>query len=191
MCIRDRLKAELAKTDQEGPYQQLGVQCFETEFQSKNTMCNFPISLVTYEGKIPRSNSGPEQDVPSLTYMVFEPQFEWNRKWLTFNFEKPEKKEGTKVASMPDTYTNTEYYYSLAKPVARSRQYRNMYVDTNKTTYPRLIADDLREHYTVFKCNWQVTDQVDYNEHCKKMHGIAPGALRMETSISVDHKIPF
>ena len=99
---RKKLKLELEKTDQAGPYQQLGVQCFETEFQSKIKMCNFPVSLVTYEGKIPRSNGSPEQDVPPLTYMVFEPQFEWNRRWLTYNFEKPEKKEGTKIASMPD-----------------------------------------------------------------------------------------
>ena len=30
---RKKLKLELEKTDQAGPYQQLGVQCFETEFQ--------------------------------------------------------------------------------------------------------------------------------------------------------------
>ena len=92
---------------------------------------------------------------------------------------------------MPDTYTNTEYYYSLPKSVARSVQYRNIYVDTNKATYKNLTSDDLKEHFTVFKCNWQVADQCDYNERCKKMHGIIPGELRMETNISVDPKIPF
>ena len=92
---------------------------------------------------------------------------------------------------MPDTYTNTEYYYCLAKPVARSRIYRNMYVEAKKSTYAGLTADDLKEEFHVLKCNWQVTDQVDYNDHCKVMHGIVPGKLRAETNISVDHKIPF
>ena len=56
---RKKLKLELEKTDQAGPYQQLEGQFFETEFQSKIKMCNFPVSLVTYEGKIPRSNGNP------------------------------------------------------------------------------------------------------------------------------------
>ena len=105
---RAALKGLLEKTDQDGPYQQLGSQSFETVFNVKNTMCNFPVTLVTYEGKIKRSKNGPEQDVPPLTYMVFEPQIEWNKKWLTYNFTEPEKRKGVKVASMPDSYTNTE-----------------------------------------------------------------------------------
>ena len=92
---------------------------------------------------------------------------------------------------MPDTYTNTEYYYCLPKTVARSMQYRKMYVDSNKATFKKLSTEDLKEEFTVFKCNWEVVDQVDYNEHCRKMHGVIPGDLRMETNISVDPKIPF
>ena len=73
---RKKLKLELEKTNQAGPYQQLDGQFFETEFQSKTKMCNFPVSLVTYVGKVPKSNGNPEQDVPSSTYMAFEPQFQ-------------------------------------------------------------------------------------------------------------------
>ena len=188
---RAALKKNVEDTNQDGLYQQLGSQSFETVFNVKNTMCNFPVTLVTYEGKIKKKGSEPEKNVPPLTYMVFEPQIEWNKKWLTFNFVEPEKRKGAKVASMPDTYTNTEYYYCLPKSVARSVQYRNMYVDTNKATYKNLTSDDLKEQFTVFKCNWEVADQCDYNEHCRKMHGVIPGDLRMETNISVDPKIPF
>ena len=64
-------------------------------------------------------------------------------------------------------------------------------METNKATYKNLTSDDLKEKFTVFKCNSEVGDQCDYNEHCRKMHGIIPGDLRMETNISVDPKIPF
>ena len=72
-----------------------------------------------------------------------------------------------------------------------SVQYRKMYVDSNKNTFKKLTTEDLKEEFTVFKCNWEVADQVDYNEHCRKMHGVIPQDLRMETNISVDPKIPF
>ena len=188
---RKKHKLELEKTDQAGPYQQLDGQFFETEFQTKTKMCNFPVSLVTYVGKIPKSGSNPEQDVPPSTYMVLEPQFEWNRRWLSYTYEKPEKKEGVRIASEPDTYTNTEYYYCLAKPVARSKTYRNMYVETKKATYATLTADDVTEEFHVLKCNWAVADQVDYNDHCKVMHGIVPAKMRAEANISVNHSLPF
>ena len=88
-----------------------------------------------------------------------------------YNHSEPEKQRGVKVASMPDSYTNTEYYYCLPKIVARSNQYREMYVETNKGTFSRLTTNDLKEEFTIFKCNWEVADQVDYNEHCKKCMG--------------------
>ena len=44
---RAALKQNLEKIDQEGLYQQLGSQSFETVFNVKNTMCNFPVTLVT------------------------------------------------------------------------------------------------------------------------------------------------
>ena len=104
---REEFKKKVEKTNQDGLFKKLGNQSFKTTFNVKNVMCNFQVTLVTYEGKIPAKGSEPEKTVPALTYMVFEPQIEWNKKWLTFNFVKPEKREGTKVATMPDTYTNT------------------------------------------------------------------------------------
>ena len=91
----------------------MGSQSFETTFNVKDQMCNFPVTLVTYEGKVPATGSEPEKAVPALTYMVFDPQIEWNKKWLTYNHSEPEKQRGVKVASMTDSYTNTEYYYCL------------------------------------------------------------------------------
>ena len=148
---RAALKKNVEDTNQDGLFQKLGSQSFEIVFNVKNTMCNFPVTLVTYEGKIPKKGSEPEKKVPASTYMVFEPQIEWNKKWLTFNYVEPEKRKGAKVASMPDTYTNTEYYYCLPKTVARSVQYRKMYVDSNKATYKNLTTEDPKEEFTVFK----------------------------------------
>ena len=48
--------------------------------------CNFPVSLVTYEGMIPKSKGVPEQKVPESTYMALEPQFEWNKKMAYLHF---------------------------------------------------------------------------------------------------------
>ena len=69
---RKALQQELITTGQSGSYQLLDGQFFETEFKS-GMMCNFPVSLVTYEGKIPKSKGVAEQDVPASTYMVLEP----------------------------------------------------------------------------------------------------------------------
>ena len=80
-------------TGQSGSYQLLDGQFFETEFKS-GMKCNFPVSLVTYEGKIPKSKGTAEQDVPASTYMALEPQFEWNRRWLTYTLKSQKSKEG-------------------------------------------------------------------------------------------------
>ena len=57
--------------------------------------------------------------------------------------------------------------------------------------FQHLTDSMLTEEYTVFKCNWKVTDQVDYNEHCQKMHGVKPMDLRQEQNIKVDSRTPF
>ena len=77
---RKELERKVKTTSQDGLFQKLGSQSFETTFNVKNVMCNFPVTLVTYEGKVPASGSEPEKAVPALTYMVFEPQIEWNKK---------------------------------------------------------------------------------------------------------------
>ena len=168
-----------------------GGQFFETTFNSKNQMCNFPVTLVKYEGQIPAKGKEKEKDVPAATYMVFEPQIKWNKKWLTHTHTEPEKRKGTLVASMPDSYTNTEYFNCLPHVVIKSDQYREMYVQANKNDFNSLTISMLKEEFTVFKGNCEVTDQVDYNEHCNKMHGVKPKDLRQEQNIKVDPKTPF
>ena len=56
---RKALEQELITTGQSGAYQLLDGQFFETEFKS-GMKCNFPVSLVTYEGMIPKSKGVPE-----------------------------------------------------------------------------------------------------------------------------------
>ena len=54
---RAELKKKVEDTNQDGLFQKLGSQSFETVFNVKNTMCNFPVTLVTYEGKIKKKGS--------------------------------------------------------------------------------------------------------------------------------------
>ena len=139
---RQALATAVKATSQYGKFQKLDGQFFETTFNHKNQMCNFPVTLVKYEGVVPASGSETEKLVPALTYMVFEPQIEWNKKWLTYNFSEPEKRRGVKVASMPESYTNTEYEYCLPKIVAQSNQYREMYVEKNKGNINQLTSKE-------------------------------------------------
>ena len=73
---REEFKKKVEKTNQDGLFKKLGNQSFETTFNVKNLMCNFPVTLVTYEGKVPAKGSEPEKAVPALTYTVFEPLIE-------------------------------------------------------------------------------------------------------------------
>ena len=74
---RKQLEKDVRATDQHGPFQELGGQggqFFEMSFNSKNQMCNFPVTMVKYEGKIPKIGTEKEKAVPEDTYMIFEPQ---------------------------------------------------------------------------------------------------------------------
>ena len=51
--IRKELETKVKATKQDGLFQKLGNHFFETTFNVKNQMCNFPVTLVTYEGKVP------------------------------------------------------------------------------------------------------------------------------------------
>ena len=84
---------------------------------------------------------------------------------------------------MPDSYTNTEYYSCLPNVVLKSTKYREMYVQKHINFFANLKASVLVEEYYVFKCNWEVTDQVDYNEHCQRMHGVKPLQLKQEQKL--------
>ena len=56
---RQDLEKLVKATNQPGAFQSLDGQFFETEFKS-GMKCNFPVSLVTYEGMIPKSKGVPE-----------------------------------------------------------------------------------------------------------------------------------
>ena len=60
---RKELKRKVEATDQDGLFQNLGSHSFETTFNVKNQMCNFPVTLVTYEGKVPANGSETEKAV--------------------------------------------------------------------------------------------------------------------------------
>ena len=51
---RKKLEKDVRKTAQHGAFKELGGQFFETVFNSKNQMCTFPVTMVKYEGKIPK-----------------------------------------------------------------------------------------------------------------------------------------
>jgi hypothetical protein len=133
---RKELEKEVNATSQPGAFQSLDGQFFETEFKT-GTKCNFPVSLVTYEAEITNAKGEVQHKVDKATYMALEPQFEWNKEWLTYTFEKPGKKQGLRLASEPDTYTNTQYFYCLAVPVAHTKIYSNMYIAKNIGTVKR------------------------------------------------------
>ena len=43
----------------------------------------------------------------------------------------------------------------------------------------------------MFKCNAEIDDQSDYNEHCKRLHGVIPTGLTREENLIVDATKPF
>ena len=95
------------------------------------------------------------------------------------------------MASNADSYTNTVYYSCLPNVALKSTKYRDMYLQKHANNYADLNADRLIEECYVLKCNWEVVDQIDYNEHCEKLHGVKPLELKQEQNIKVDSKVPF
>ena len=142
---RKKLEKDVRKTAQHGAFKELGGQFFETIFNSKNQMCNFPVTMVKYEGKIPKLGTEGPKAVPEDTYMIFEPQAVWNKKWLTHNHTEPEKRRGTE-ASMPDSYTNTEYYACLPNVVLKSTKYREMYIQKHINNFNNLQLACLKKN---------------------------------------------
>ena len=133
-------------------------------------MCNFPITMVKYKGQFPAVGTGAAHSVPEATYMFFEDQWKWNKKYLTHNFTNPEKRRGTIVASNPDSYSVTNYYACIPESVMKSSVYKEMYMQKYKTSHPEINAARVREEFYAFKCNAEVTDQIDYNEHLSLIH---------------------
>ena len=150
------------------------------------------LRYISRKEKCAISDSSPDPSkVPEETYMFFEPQWEWNKKYLTHSFVKSEKKKGVVIASQPDSYSVTDYFYKNTKTVMKCSSYKDMYVQKHKNSYPEINANYVLKEFFAFKCNAAVTDQIDYNEHCKLIHGVKPMQLTQEVVIAVDSKIPF
>ena len=91
---------------------------------------------------------------------------------------EPEKQRGTVVASNPLIYSVPNYYECISRSVLESTKYREMYLQKHANNYPDLNDDRIREEFYVLKCNAKVVEEVDYNDHCTRMHGITAPSLR-------------
>ena len=69
-------------------------------------------------------------------YMVLEPQWEWNKKYLTYTYTIPDKNRGIKIASQPDSYPVTDYYHRIPKRVLKDKSYKQTYLNKYKSLYP-------------------------------------------------------
>ena len=124
-------------------------------------------------------------------YMFFEDQAKWNRKYLTHTYSDKEKQQGFIIVSDPQTYSVSNNYQCLPNSVLKSTRYKDAYMQKYAANYSELDAEGGKEEYYVFLCNVEITNQVDYNEHCSRLHGVTPKQLTQEQNIRVDSKIPF
>ena len=67
----------------------------------------------------------------------------------------------------------------------------NLSTETEKNNYPQLNEGRIKEEFYVLKCNAEVVEQVDYNEHCAQLHGIEASSLNGEQHIKIDSKVTF
>ena len=51
--------------------------------------------------------------------------------------------------------------------------------------------DMITDTFSALKCNVEITNQDEYNEHCRAIHGIIPAHLKRQHSIKVDSKVVF
>ena len=86
-----------------GAFQNLKGHWFETTFKAV-TMCNFPVTMVKYKGKIPKVGATEAKDIPEETYIFIEKQAEWSKKYLTKGWSKEVKMERYIVASIYPTH---------------------------------------------------------------------------------------
>ena len=104
---RQAVTAALGKTNQFGPFQDLDGHWFETTFK-KGLMSNFPVTMVKYKGRIPKIGETDAHDVPEDTYMFFEDQTNWSKKYLTYGWSEEEKKEGNHCSLKSSHILRTE-----------------------------------------------------------------------------------
>ena len=123
--------------------------------------------------------------------MFFEEQAEWNKKYLTYNMSEKDKQRGYMVPSLPHTYSVSNYYECFPNEVLKSTRYKEAYLKHYEATETTLTSDMISEDYYIFLCNEEILNQVDYDEHCSRLHGVCPAELTKEQNIRVDSKLPF
>ena len=134
--------------------------------------------MVKYKGRIPKIGEIDAHDVPEDTYMFFEDQTSWSQKYLTHGWSEEVKMRGIIVASNPLIYSELKYYECTSRSVLGSTQYKAMYLQKHANNHPDLNDNRIREEFYVLKCNAEVIEQVDYNEHCNRLHGIKASSLK-------------
>ena len=88
---RRKLKAAVEKTNQDGPFQEMGGHAFELVQPKKDVICGFPITMVKCKGRMPKNGTVDAHDVQDETFMFFEDQSVWNKKYLTYDWSEKEK----------------------------------------------------------------------------------------------------
>ena len=149
----DRLKLAVKKTNQYGAYQNIKSHAFELTHPKKDVVCRFPITMVKYKGRIPKIGTVDAHDVPEETYMFFEDQAQWNKKYLTHAYSEKEKQRGYIVASDPQTYSVSTYYECLPNSVLKSTRYKDMYLQKYANNYSDLTEEGISEEFYVLLCN--------------------------------------
>ena len=152
---RARLQTALdANANNQQPlFQELEGHRFSQIRPLQEDVCRFPVMLVTLQGRIPANGQVAAVNMPAETFMFFEEQFEWNKKYLTYNLSKKEKQEGYQVPSMTHTYPVPQYYKGFPSAVIASRIYREDYLTRHQATNAALEEDMITENYYALMCN--------------------------------------
>ena len=75
--------------------------------------------------------------------------------------------------------------------VAKFKGYRDIYVNKHKGANPTLTKAHLKIKFSVTRCAAPITDQTEYNSHCKHLHGTTVKSLEKEQVVSVNSKSTF
>ena len=164
---------------------------FKTKFENNSVKCNFPITVVRYKGRIPKIGDKNAKDVPGDNYIFIEEQAAWSQKYLTHNWSDAAKARGFIVASDPLIYAEQKYFECIPQTVFYSKTHRSAYLSKHKVANATLTDNMISEVFFVLKCNAEVVEQVDYNEHCTQLHGVMASTLKVQQSIKVDPKLTF
>ena len=64
--------------------------------------------------------------------------------------------------------------------------YKNRYYDDHITEHPTLKKKDIKFKWTLFKCNFELTDSQKIIEHSRNTHGVELLKMNREQTITVE-----